>query len=150
MYAGGSVIGLSVGGTIINNYGWHATFFSIVPISIALWFIIRRVIHDRKLEGEEEEERKGQLLHQTPKSGTTSGVETEFCVACGKVVATVVVPTLDLKGVITLAIAITSFLLTLTSFSILFNTDHRCFCRSNYCLIGFICDCGEKEHITID
>ena len=114
MYAGGSVIGLSVGGTIVNNYGWHATFFSIVPISIALWFIIRRVIHDRKIEGGEEEERKGQLLHQTPKSGN-GGVETEFCVACGKVVATVVVPTLDLKGVTTLAVAITSFLLTLTS-----------------------------------
>ena len=95
MYAGGSVIGLSVGGTIINNYGWHATFFSIVPISIALWFIIS--------------------VQQTQKSGTTGGVETEFCVACGKVVATVVVPTLDLKGVITLAVAITSFLLTLTS-----------------------------------
>ena len=114
MYAGGSVVGLSVGGSIINNFGWHATFFSIVPVAIALWFIIRRVIHDRKLE--EEEELKGQLLQQTQKSGT-GGVETEFCVACGKVVATVVVPTLDLKGVITLAVTITSFLLTLTSFA---------------------------------
>jgi MFS family permease len=113
MYAGGAVVGLSVGASIINNFGWHATFFSIVPISIALWFIIRRVIHDRKLE-EEEEERKGQLVQQTQKS-STGGVETEFCVACGKVVATVVEPTLDLKGVITLAVAITSFLLTLTS-----------------------------------
>jgi len=112
MYAGGSVVGLSVGGSIINNFGWHATFFSIVPVAIALWFIIRRVIHDTKLE--EEEERKGQLLQQTQKSGT-GGVETEFCVACGKVVATVVVPTLDLKGVITLAVTITSFLLILTS-----------------------------------
>lgn len=114
MYAGGSVVGLSVGGSIINNFGWHATFFSIVPVAIALWFIIRRVIHDRELEEEEVEERKGQLLQQTQKS-STGGVETEFCVACGKVVATVVVPTLDLKGVITLAVTITSFLLTLTS-----------------------------------
>ena len=114
MYAGGSVVGLSVGGSIIDNFGWHATFFSIVPVAIALWFIIRRVIHDTKLE--EEEERKGQLLQQTQKSGT-GGVETEFCVACGKVVASVVVPTLDLKGVITLAVTITSFLLTLTSFA---------------------------------
>ena len=80
MYAGGSVVGLSVGGTIINNFGWHAAFFSIVPISIALWFIIRRVIHDRKLEEEEGEERKGQLIQQTPKSGN-GGVKTEFCVA---------------------------------------------------------------------
>jgi len=116
MYAGGSVVGLSVGGSIINNFGWHATFFSIVPVAIALWFIIRRVIHDRKLEEEEEDERKGQLLQQTQK-GETGSVETEFCVACGKVVATVVVPTLDLKGVTTLAVTITSFLLTLTSFA---------------------------------
>ena len=38
MYGGGAVIGLSIGGTIIQNYSWHATFFTIIPIAIVLLF----------------------------------------------------------------------------------------------------------------
>jgi predicted MFS family arabinose efflux permease len=45
MYGGGAVIGLSIGGTIIQHYSWHATFFTIIPIAIALLFIIWRFIH---------------------------------------------------------------------------------------------------------
>lgn len=44
-FSGGAVIGLLVGANIIQNYGWHATFFSILPVSIALAFVIYRVIH---------------------------------------------------------------------------------------------------------
>ena len=50
-------------------------------------------------------------MHKIQKSGT-GAAETEFCVACGKVVATGVAGTLDLKGAITLSVTITSFLLT--------------------------------------
>ena len=46
MFAGGAVIGLTIGGFIIQDYGWHATFFTIIPIAIALLFIIWRFIHD--------------------------------------------------------------------------------------------------------
>jgi MFS family permease len=111
MYAAGSVVGLSIGGNITNNFGWHATFFSIVPIAIALWFIIRLVVHDSKSK---EEDENVHILHKTQKSGTIGATETEYCVACGKVVATGVAGTLDLKGAITLSVTITSFLLTLT------------------------------------
>src|SRR5437899_2701398 len=45
MFAAGSVVGLAVGGSIINNFGWHATFLSIVPVAISLWVIINRFIH---------------------------------------------------------------------------------------------------------
>src|SRR5207248_5123668 len=45
MFAAGSVVGLAVGGSIIQSFGWHATFLSIVPIAIALWIIINRFIH---------------------------------------------------------------------------------------------------------
>src|SRR5690348_11149620 len=45
MYAGGAVIGLSIGGFIIQNYGWHSTFFTIIPIAIGLLFTISRFIH---------------------------------------------------------------------------------------------------------
>jgi MFS family permease len=46
MFAAGSVVGLGIGATIIENFGWRATFFSIVPFAIGLWFVIRRFIHD--------------------------------------------------------------------------------------------------------
>ena len=35
-FAGGSAVGLAVGGPIVNYLGWHATFFSILPIAVAL------------------------------------------------------------------------------------------------------------------
>ena len=62
MYGGGAVIGLLIGGTIIQHYSWHATFFTLIPIAIALLFIIWRFIHvDREgveqTRKEEEEER---------------------------------------------------------------------------------------------
>jgi MFS family permease len=36
MTAAGAVIGLIIGGSIIKDYGWQATFFTIIPIAIAL------------------------------------------------------------------------------------------------------------------
>ena len=52
MFAAGSVVGLAVGGSIINNFGWHATFLSIVPVAIILWVVINRFIRDNKAESE--------------------------------------------------------------------------------------------------
>lgn len=40
IFAGGAVIGLALGGTIIQSFGWHFTFLSILPVSIILTFII--------------------------------------------------------------------------------------------------------------
>src|SRR5919198_2061124 len=44
MTAAGAVIGLIIGGSIINYYGWQATFFTIIPIAIALLITIWRYI----------------------------------------------------------------------------------------------------------
>jgi MFS family permease len=44
-FSGGAVIGLLVGANIIQNYGWHATFFSILPVAIILAFVVFRFIH---------------------------------------------------------------------------------------------------------
>src|SRR2546426_5806663 len=52
MFAAGSVVGLAVGGSIINNFGWHATFLSIVPVAIIIWVVIYRLIRDNKAEAE--------------------------------------------------------------------------------------------------
>ena len=53
MYGGGAVIGLGIGGTIIQHYSWHATFLTIIPIAIALLLLIRRYIPTDKEEVEQ-------------------------------------------------------------------------------------------------
>src|SRR5579872_7498752 len=45
MFAAGAVIGLVAGGHLIQNYGWQATFFSIIPIVIVLLVVIARFVH---------------------------------------------------------------------------------------------------------
>src|SRR5213080_3233328 len=110
MFAAGSVVGLAVGGSIINNFGWHATFLSIVPVAIILWVIINRFIHgDNKRVEEVEKEgnlaqadanTKSSIVHSSNQSGVgfnSNGMKS-----------------LDVKGAIALAITIASFLLTLT------------------------------------
>ena len=52
-FFGGSVIGLIAGAKIISDYGWHATFFSVFPIAIALAFIMNRFIKIKKTEQED-------------------------------------------------------------------------------------------------
>jgi MFS family permease len=48
MFADGSVVGLAIGGTIIQNFGWRVTFFSILPVSFMLWFVIKKFIYDNQ------------------------------------------------------------------------------------------------------
>ncbi|MGI0101297.1 MAG: MFS transporter [Nitrosotalea sp.] len=86
MFGAGSVIGLLVGGHIIENYGWQATFFSIIPIVLALLFVVKKFI---KLD-------KPQSSSEDKQNKTNKKV------------------TIDIKGAITLAIAIASFLIALT------------------------------------
>src|SRR5215204_3207354 len=44
MFASGAVLGLTVGGIIVQDYGWQSTFFTIIPIAIALLLIIWRFV----------------------------------------------------------------------------------------------------------
>ncbi|HEY6535606.1 MAG TPA: MFS transporter [Candidatus Nitrosocosmicus sp.] len=46
MFATGAVIGLAAGGPIIHYFGWRATFFTIMPLVIALIIFVIRFIHD--------------------------------------------------------------------------------------------------------
>jgi MFS family permease len=104
MFAAGSVVGLGLGASIIENFGWRATFFSIVPVAIGLWFVIRRFIRDSPISylsetnvsvTKEEEAvanySDNKIARDNKNSGSTNS--------------------LDIKGTITLAITITSFLL---------------------------------------
>src|SRR5919199_80217 len=73
MFAAGSVVGLAVGGSIIQSFGWHATFLSIVPVAIALWIIINRFIHgdnDKRLSVVEE--KRGNSVEESFDANTKS------------------------------------------------------------------------------
>jgi MFS family permease len=85
MFAGGSVLGLAIGGTIVQLYGWRLTFFSIIPIAICLIIIIMRSIPSEK------------------KAFDISRVRNEDSYK-----------KFDLRGAILLGMSITSFLLFLT------------------------------------
>ena len=88
MFASGAVIGLVAGGLIINNYGWHATFLSTIPIAVALFVVIWRFNYDRREPSE--------LATQ----------QTRPPAAIQK--------SIDVKGAVTLATFVTSFLIALT------------------------------------
>src|SRR6478752_2721581 len=99
MFAAGSVVGLAVGGSIIQNFGWHTTFLSIVPIAIALWIIINRSIHE---DNKAELEQKGGSLMQdaSTKSDTEHDLNLHRVITSRR--------SIDVKGAITLAVTITS------------------------------------------
>ncbi|MGC2574949.1 MAG: MFS transporter [Candidatus Nitrosopolaris sp.] len=98
MFAAGSVVGLAIGGSIIQSFGWHATFLSIIPVAIILWVIINRFIHgDNKMSEVLAKEDNLAQADADNKSSSSSGRRS-----------------LDVKGAITLALTIASFLLTLT------------------------------------
>jgi len=44
-FPAGATIGLLVGANIIQNYGWHATFFTAFPIAVILGLVILKFIH---------------------------------------------------------------------------------------------------------
>jgi len=85
MFAGGSVLGLAIGGGIVQFYGWRLTFFSIIPIAIVLIFIIIKFIPTEKKVNEISKQ-KNENSYQK----------------------------FDLKGSILLGVTITSFLLFIT------------------------------------
>lgn len=117
MFASGAVIGLSLGGAIIKYYGWQATFFTIIPIAFALILVISRFIR-----GADEE--KGVVKQQMGQQGaeelSVSAEDKGFQVQDSKKnqsrrnMESKTQGIIDIRGAITLAVAVTSFLLVLT------------------------------------
>jgi MFS family permease len=48
LFSAGAVIGVAIGGTIINNWGWHATFLVVIPVGIILFAVISVIVPARK------------------------------------------------------------------------------------------------------
>ncbi|HJU34160.1 MAG TPA: MFS transporter [Nitrososphaera sp.] len=97
MFASGAVLGLLLGGIIIQNYGWQATFLSAIPIAIGLFVINSKFKYEKQRPEAQQEKISGELAKGLP---TMNGHPKS-----GKV---------DIKGAITLATFVTSFLLALT------------------------------------
>src|SRR5918999_1741026 len=47
-YSAGSVVGLLAGASIIQSFGWHSTFFSIVPFAAAVTLMIAKFVKENK------------------------------------------------------------------------------------------------------
>ena len=106
MFASGAVIGLTVGGIIVQDYGWQNTFFTIIPIAIALLLIIWRFIHVTDIKEEDHSQKHSRKLEGENVSKTrNSNDKRPFSKASNQI---------DIKGAIALAITVTSFLLVLT------------------------------------
>lgn len=91
-YSAGSVVGLLAGATIIQMFGWHSTFLSIVPFAAAVTIMIAKFV----------KENKSQLVtHGNTQQGT--GKKKQYTS-----------PTIDIKGALVLSITIISFLIALT------------------------------------
>jgi MFS family permease len=70
MFASGAVIGLAVGSIIVQQCGWHATFYSLIPIAIMLTVIIWKFIHP-----EEEGYKTTQIQQHQQKEIITTSVK---------------------------------------------------------------------------
>jgi MFS family permease len=108
MFAAGSVVGLAVGGNVIQIFGWHATFLTIIPFAISLWIIIKIVIPYDKRDGLAEPEdnklRTGIDAVDSKLNPHDLDIVDTHSTRQG----------LDIKGAIALAATIASFLLMLT------------------------------------
>jgi MFS family permease len=113
MYGGGAVIGLSIGGTIIQHYSWHSTFFTLIPIAIALLLIIWRFIHVDEEGVDQQIQRQQQEAETTERRNNSENLEKKTTIAKNSKSVTSN-GTLDITGAITLAVTITSFLLVIT------------------------------------
>ena len=128
MYGGGAVIGLLIGGIIIQHYSWHSTFFTLIPIAIALLFVIWRFIHveegveqTRKQEQEQEQQRETDPIER---KNNSKSIKRDITISKSSKSVTSKT-SVDVKGAITLAVAIASFLLVITYLEIGSSTSNN-------------------------
>jgi MFS family permease len=106
MFASGAVIGLTVGAIIVQDYGWQNTFFTIIPIAIALLLIIWRFIHVIDSRDEDQSQKRSTILEGDNISKTSNRDDNAALSKASNQI--------DIKGAIALAITVASFLLVLT------------------------------------
>src|ERR687896_569810 len=107
MFASGAVVGFTVGGIIVQDYGWQSTFFTIIPIAISLLIIIWRFIHITESNGADQKQRRPgrESRNNVSNRKTNGGDNIVFSKASNYI---------DIKGAIALTFTVVSFLLVLT------------------------------------
>ncbi|HKQ22535.1 MAG TPA: MFS transporter, partial [Nitrososphaeraceae archaeon] len=106
MFAAGSVVGLALGATIIENFGWRTTFFSIVFVAVGLWFIIRRYIDDKQ--------EAVSLTDSSEQVYASSSYENKMGVPNEQSTNGKSRKNIDLKGTVALAVTVISLLMVLS------------------------------------
>ena len=94
-YSAGSVVGLLAGASIIQNFGWHATFLAIVPFSALVTFMIAKFVKDNNRQQNQS------IIPKAPETTANNKKRVSSF-------------SIDIKGVLALSATITSFLIALT------------------------------------
>lgn len=112
--SGGAVIGLIIGGIIVDDFGWRATFLLITPIAIILFLIIARFVRvgkEQQYVSNKASEFCCRFTHVrqdillTENTTVLSVSNNDMTLGKSK--------SLDIKGAITLSFVIISFLITI-------------------------------------
>lgn len=115
--SGGAVIGLILGGGIVESYGWRAVFVFLLPVAAILFAVIARFVHVKEIDQQQLVTNKGSefccrfthvrkdiLLTENTNIYTAVGISNEDARLS---------KSLDIKGALTLSVTIVSFLVTL-------------------------------------
>jgi MFS family permease len=108
MSAVGSVVGLVVGASIIESFGWRFTFFSILPLAVGLWVTTMWWLRDKERIPED-------FVGQTKKEIINAFSGSKLTKRNINISTSNSIRSIDLKGIVTLAAAITSFLILLSN-----------------------------------
>ncbi len=95
--SGGFIVGLLVGASIIQNFGWHVTFFFIAPAAVIVTFMIARFVHN-----------DSNPVHLQLNGKDNNNSRSKDAVTKDRK------SMIDIKGAIALSATITSFLIALT------------------------------------
>ncbi|MGD1838428.1 MAG: MFS transporter, partial [Nitrososphaeraceae archaeon] len=112
MFAFGSVLGILLGGSIIQYYGWNMTFYSLIPVTIVIVIVVGRLSHKIERGDYQDEIKEKQKTEPIPKSIDKPYHKNRIQIDKIKRI----VNTIDIKGTLLLAVFLTSFFLLLTSF----------------------------------
>jgi MFS family permease len=110
--SGGAVIGLIIGGIIVDDFGWRATFLLITPIAIILFLIIARFVRvgkEQQYVSNKASEFCCRFTHVRQDILLTENTTVTSISNNDKALS----KSLDIKGAITLSFVIISFLITI-------------------------------------
>jgi MFS family permease len=104
-YSAGSVVGLLAGASIIQSFGWHATFLAIVPFAALVTLMIAKFVKENNREQDQFIAAKAPEITLNNKKRVSSF-------------------SIDIKGVLALSATISSFLIALTLIQIGVNSEN--------------------------